>query len=228
MGQAVLPGDPPITLALRRSGRARRMSLRVSRLDGKVTLSLPPGLAEAEAMRFARSREGWLRQALAGCHAPVRPAAGMTLPLEGVDLPLVASGRRSARLAGDRIEVPHERPGPALVVLLRQLARARAEAAVRRHADAIGLSLGRLSLRDTRSRWGSCSSRGDLMLSWRLIMAPPEILDYVAAHEVAHLRHMDHSPAFWGVVAQLCPGHQASRRWLRRQGAGLHRWRFGA
>jgi predicted metal-dependent hydrolase len=90
----------------------------------------------------------------------------------------------------------------------------------------LGRRFSRLSLRDTRSRWGSCSSRGGLSYSWRLILAPPDVLDYVAAHEVAHLAEMNHSPAFWALVARLCPGYQAPRGWLRREGAGLHRYRF--
>ncbi|MGR3434759.1 MAG: M48 family metallopeptidase, partial [Shimia sp.] len=82
-------------------------------------------------------------------------------------------------------------------------------------------------LRDTRSRWGSCSAAGGLNYSWRLVMAPPEVLDYVAAHEVAHLAQMNHSPRFWAEVAGLMPGYEAPRGWLRRHGADLHRYRFG-
>jgi predicted metal-dependent hydrolase len=84
-----------------------------------------------------------------------------------------------------------------------------------------------ISLRDTRSRWGSCSAEGRLMYSWRLIMAPPSVLDYVAAHEVAHLVQMNHSEAFWAVVQGLYPGWQRQRDWLRHQGGALHVWDFG-
>ena len=85
-----------------------------------------------------------------------------------------------------------------------------------------------LALRDTRSRWGSCTHEGRLMYSWRLAMAPPEVLDYVAAHEVAHLAHMDHSPRFWAAVATLMPGYAPRRAWLRRNGADLMAWSFRA
>jgi predicted metal-dependent hydrolase len=81
-------------------------------------------------------------------------------------------------------------------------------------------------MRDTRSRWGSCSSQGTLMYSWRLIMAPPEVLRYVAAHEVAHLAEMNHSPAFWQVVQTLYGAHHRERGWLREHGASLHKYRF--
>jgi predicted metal-dependent hydrolase len=90
----------------------------------------------------------------------------------------------------------------------------------------LGLPFGRVTLRDTRSRWGSCTSAGDLMFSWRLIMAPSAVLDYVVAHEVAHLAEMNHSDRFWAQVERLFPDHAAPRAWLRRNGAGLHAWDF--
>ena len=135
---------------------------------------------------------------------------------------------RSARLNGATIECPVARPGPAIEAFLKALARDRLLAASKRYATRLERSFARLTLRDTRSRWGSCSATGNLMYSWRLILAPPDVLDYVAAHEVAHLAHMDHSPAFWGTVEALCPGYAEPRAWLRREGAGLHRYRFRA
>ena len=114
-----------------------------------------------------------------------------------------------------------------IATFLKQAARVHLSGACDTHARALGLSYGRISLRDTRSRWGSCSTQGNLMFSWRLIMAPPQVLDYVAAHEVAHLVEMNHSAAYWAVVARVFPDHKAPRRWLRDQGATLHRYRFG-
>ena len=112
------------------------------------------------------------------------------------------------------------------MALLKELARERLATSARRHSRAVGREFRQLTLKDTRSRWGSCSAEGNLMFSWRLILAPPSVLDYVVAHEVAHLRHMDHSRAFWNVVRKVCPEYQAPRNWLRREGAGLHRYRF--
>ena len=120
-----------------------------------------------------------------------------------------------------------DRLGPRLGAFLRATARDRLAAACDRHAGTLGRPYRRLTLRDTRSRWGSCTAGGDLMFSWRLVMAPPEVLDYVAAHEVAHLARMDHSPAFWAVVAGLCPAHEGPRAWLRERGGELHRLRLG-
>ena len=109
---------------------------------------------------------------------------------------------------------------------LRVLAGTRLRAACDRHAARLGRSWRALVLRDTRSRWGSCTHDGRLMFSWRLAMAPPEVLDYVAAHEVAHLAHMDHSPRFWATVETLLPDHAPQRAWLKMQGGALMMWRF--
>ncbi|MBE0554766.1 MAG: M48 family metallopeptidase, partial [Rhodobacteraceae bacterium] len=94
------------------------------------------------------------------------------------------------------------------------------------YAGLLGRRVTGITLRDTRSRWGSCTAAGRLMFSWRLIMAPPAVLDYVAAHEAAHLVEMNHSPAYWAVVGRIFPGWQAQRGWLRRHGPGLHALRF--
>ena len=105
-------------------------------------------------------------------------------------------------------------------------ARDRLVAASDGYAAALGRPYARITLRDTRSRWGSCTSDGGLMYSWRLILAPPEILDYVAAHEVAHLKEMNHSSAFWAVATQLYGPSDEARHWLRNAGSELHRYRF--
>ncbi|GFE63244.1 hypothetical protein KIN_03180 [Litoreibacter roseus] len=112
------------------------------------------------------------------------------------------------------------------MALLKVTARDRLASASQKHAETLGRPFHKITLRDTRSRWGSCTSQGNLMYSWRLILAPPEVLDYVAAHEVAHLAHMDHSQRFWTAVGGLCPGYQTPRAWLRRNGATLHRYQF--
>jgi predicted metal-dependent hydrolase len=223
-----LPGDPPLAIELRRSARARRLSLRVSPLDGRITLTVPPGASRAAAEGFARARAGWLRATLAGIDPPRDVVDGIALPVEGRVLTLVRAPVARVTAAGDSLLLPARgRAGALAAAWLRLLARERSVAAVARHAAALGRAPGRLRLADPRGRWGSCSAQGDLMLSWRLILAPPEVLDYVAAHEVAHLAEMNHSPRFWAVVARLVPDYPARRAWLRRHGPSLHRWRFG-
>ncbi|PJE30370.1 hypothetical protein SAMN06297129_0765 [Pseudooceanicola antarcticus] len=226
MGQHHLPGNPPIPLILRRSAQARRISLRVSSLDGRVTLTLPRRVPEHEALAFAAEKESWLRRHLARQEAPVAVAPGTTLPVEGKPRQIVARPQRGIRLFADQVEVPDRAPATRLAAWLRELARDRLSEACDRHAAALGLPYSRITLRDTRSRWGSCTEAGALMFSWRLIMAPPEILDYVAAHEVAHLAEMNHSPAFWAVVNRLYGDYAPARAWLRSDGNALHRYRF--
>ncbi len=97
-------------------------------------------------------------------------------------------------------------------------------AAVARHAAALGVATGRLTLKDTTTRWGSCSVSGDLSFSWRLILAPPYVLDYLAAHEVAHRREMNHGPRYWAHVARLVPDYDRAEDWLKAYGATLHRY----
>jgi predicted metal-dependent hydrolase len=117
-------------------------------------------------------------------------------------------------------------PGPRIEAFVKLLARHRLSDACDRYAAQVGRKHAGLTLRDTRSRWGSCSAAGKLMFSWRLAMAPPEVLDYVAAHEVAHLVEMNHAPAFWAVVARLMPDYQRHRNWLKQNGATLQAIRF--
>lgn len=223
-----VPGAPDISVLLRRTARARRLSLRVGRSDGRVTLTLPPRTPLADARVFVARQAAWIMRNVAAAPAPRAVRVGATLPILGTEVPIVAGTGRSARYTGAAIAVADdERAGPRVRALVRALAQTHLAAAVDRHATALGRRPARMTLRDTRSRWGSCSSRAELMFSWRLVLAPAEVLDYVAAHEVAHLRHMDHSPRFWAAVEGLMPDYAARRDWLRREGAALHAVDFG-
>ncbi|NNE89409.1 MAG: M48 family metallopeptidase [Silicimonas sp.] len=215
-----------IEILVRRSPRARRFSLRVSSLDGRVTMTVPKSVSMRDAKGFAEQKADWVTRAVSRVHEPVEIKPGARVPVEGVMREIAHHSARSAKVDGQGLLVPVGREVPALVALLKHLARDRLFERVSHHAKALGRDYGRITLRDTRSRWGSCSSQGNLMFSWRLMMATPDVLDYVAAHEVAHLERMDHSPAFWRVVDRLCPDHQAQRKWLREQGNALHRYRL--
>ena len=224
----VLPGDPPVAVAVRRSSLARRLSLRISGADGRATLTLPRRTPLREGLAFVAAREDWLRDHL-GRIAPERvPHFGGTIPYEGVEVPLFSgTGRRAAVVSGAILVPGDEVRLPArLRALMIDTARTRVTAACDTYAALLGRPYGRITLRDPRSRWGSCSATGDLMFSWRLVMAPPFVLDSVAAHEIAHLARMDHSPAFWAVADGLCPNHAAARAWLRAEGGALHRIRL--
>lgn len=214
-------------VTLRRHAGARRMTLRVSRRDGTVTLTLPRRMPQSQAQAFLHEQGDWLARTLAGLAPPRLARFGAVLPVEGRGLVLTPAAVRAPQVQGDTLLLPAARaPGVAAAAFLRALAQARLTAASDRHAAALGRRYTAMALRDTRSRWGSCTDRGRLMYSWRLAMAPPEVLDYVAAHEVAHLAHMDHSPDFWAAVARLCPDYAARRAWLREHGSALHAWQF--
>ncbi len=226
----VLPGPPPVEVHLKRVARARRFSLRVSRLDGKVTLSMPARAREGEALAFLHGHEGWLRETLGAMpESAVRPVGlGSVIPVEGRDLTLVQGTGRAIRVDGDQLLVPGNpaSAGPRVAAWLKALARDRLARASTHYAGLVGRPYSALALRDTRSRWGSCSPDGRLMYSWRLIMAPASVLDYVAAHEVAHLVELNHSPAYWAVVSRIYPGWKVERDWLHTHGQALHRLRF--
>lgn len=230
MAIAILTGSPDIEVVLRPSARARRLSLRISRLDGRVTLSMPLRVGRSEALRFAREKESWIRKTLATQAAPRRVEIGGQVPLRGAMMTITAHDKRRVVAADGHLFVPAD---PTMVVArvqayLKVQARLDLARSSDHYAALVGRAVHGLSLRDTRSRWGSCSTAGQLMYSWRLIMAPPSVLDYVAAHEVAHLVEMNHSSAFWDVVCGLMPDWQRQRDWLRDHGGGLHAYRFSA
>ncbi|MEP3295536.1 MAG: SprT family zinc-dependent metalloprotease [Pseudoruegeria sp.] len=229
MPEMRIAGEPEITVHLKRSTRAQRMSLRVSRLNGRVTLTLPNWAPETEARLFATQRADWIRGHLREQPDVVVPQMEGLISVEGKDRRIVQGTARRVTLSDDQIAVPGpvDRVPARLQGFLKALARERLAAASDQYCAVLGLRYHKLTLRDTRSRWGSCSSEGNLMYSWRLIMAPVEVLQYVAAHEVAHLREMNHAPEFWSVVEKLYPAYKRPRHWLREHGHHLHRYRFG-
>lgn len=232
-GTAHLTGQPEIAVSLRRSAQARRLNLRVSGLDGRVTLTMPRSLPLAEALAFLREKESWLRRAMdrAPGRSAVHPGQDILLRGQMVRITEQAGTRRVAETEGALLVPPDPeglRTPMRVAAYLKTTAQAELLPAVDHYASSLGRSVTALSLRDTRSRWGSCTADGRLMFSWRLIMAPPQVLRYVAAHEVAHLRHMDHSRAFWNCVRDLMPDYALHRNWLRENGAALHGYCFNA
>lgn len=223
--QILVDGDIPVIL--RRSARARRMTLRVARAGGGVVLTLPVSASLSAGLGFAESRADWLREARS--KMPVlRPVGhGTLLTVQGSVLRVTPGDVRSLRVEGDALIVPGARDaGPVVAAWLKQLARQRLVAACDHYAAMIDRPYHAITLRDTRSRWGSCTHDGRLMFSWRLAMAPRAVLDYVAAHEVAHLRHMDHSADFWRTTRALMPDYDIHREWLRKHGSDLQAWIF--
>ncbi len=229
MGQHFLPGNPPVAITLRKTAQARRISLRISRLDGRVTLTCPLRTSDREALSFAQEKADWLRRHLMEQPKQAGIGIGGEIPFAGATLRIVQGAGRLVQVQDDLLLVPGapDRAAARIAGFLKQTARDRLAAASDHYATLLGRPYTRLTLRDTRSRWGSCTADGGLMYSWRLVMAPPEVLAYVAAHEVAHLAEMNHSAAFWSVVTKLYGDYRAPRRWLRDKGGDLHRYRFG-
>ena len=224
----ILPGNPKITIILRRSKRAKRMSLRILRLKGIVTLSLPESCQIREAEKFVFEKESWIRAHLADLPQSAEAAFGGMVLFQGELLTICRWQGRQVRKTGAKLLVPGTDGMVAARVkaFLKLQARQRLGEATDRYSAALGKSYGKLTLRDTTSRWGSCSTQGNINYSWRLIMAPPEVLNYVAAHEVAHLVQMNHSPQFWAVVEHLYPAYATYRAWLKDHGEELHSYRF--
>ncbi len=218
---------------LRRNRRARRYTLRIHSGTREVILTMPTRGSVREAKAFAQKHGGWIAARLRRLPAAAPFADGAMVPLRGVEHRVMhrpgrrgtvwtetgAGGEPLICVAGD---APHieRRIGD----FLRREAHRDLSVASHNAAEAIGVSVKRISIRDQSSRWGSCSTTGVLSYSWRLILAPPFVLNYLAVHEVAHLVEMNHSPRFWRLVHRMCPDADRAKTWLDSHGADLHRY----
>jgi len=242
--QLVLDGKT-LDVTLRANQRAKRIILRIDKRGDGVVLTVPSGTSHNKAMEFAASQGPWIWQQLAKQPDQIKLAVGQVIPVRGVAHMIVArtdrrtpvwsepavsktrfqhdaenlSDEKDLYVTGD--EQHHARR---IKDWLKKQAREDLTSAAFSYADKMDSKVRRISIRDTSSRWGSCSSNGSLSFSWRLIFAPPYVLDYVAAHEVAHLTEMNHSPAFWALVERHCPATTAAKTWLKSNGRSLHRY----
>jgi hypothetical protein len=237
------PSEPPaisITfereiylVRVRRHRQARRYTLRIHSVSREVVLTMPPRGSLKQAQEFAQKHGGWIAARLGRLPAAVPFAHGTVVPIRGLDHRI--EHRRGARgtvwseLAADGVRllcVAGEAPHVSRRVAdhLKREARRDLEAASARYAERLAVRVRRVSIRDPSSRWGSCSITGVLSFSWRLILAPDFVLDYLAAHEVAHLVEMNHSPRFWRTVLAMCADARRAKAWLDAHGAELHRY----
>jgi predicted metal-dependent hydrolase len=220
-------GGRTVAVTVKRSALARRISLRVDAARGAV-LMLPERVRLAEGERFLLAHRVWLAERLARLPGKVALSDGAEVPLLGV--PHVVrhqpEARRGVWVEAGAILVSGlpEHVGRRTADFLKSEAKRLIVPRAHDMAARLGRKPGRITVKDTRSRWGSCSSAGDLAFSWRLVLAPEQVLDYVVAHEVAHLVEMNHSPAFWAVVESLAGDVRAPKRWLKAHGTGLHRF----
>lgn len=218
-----------VHVEVRISARARRYTLRVP-AGGAPVLTLPAYFSLRAARTFLDGHQNWLEHELARRPATRFLEPGELLPVRGIEHRL---DHRPRSRGTEVVYPPGRRPMIAvagaeehfrrrLVDWLKREARGDLDRAVQRYAKMVGIRPAAVKLRDTKSRWGSCSPRRTLSFSWRLIMAPPYVLDYIAAHEVAHLREMNHGPRFWRLVYKLYPQAREAEDWLRLNGQGLY------
>ena len=225
--QAIYP------VRMRRHRQARRYTLRIDAASREVVLTMPPRGSVKEAKDFAQKHGGWIAARLKRLPEATPFAHGLELPLRGQPHRIV--NRRGARGTvwvetddgGERLlcvagEPPHvnRRVGD----FLKREAQRDLEAASRGYAAKLGVAIKRIYVRDQSSRWGSCSNAGVLSFSWRLILAPSFVLDYLAAHEVCHLVELNHSLRFWRLVKRLYPEFDRAKVWLDVHGTDLHRY----
>lgn len=214
---------------VRRSARARAYKLTIDGLRGELRLSLPARANLKRALGWAQGHEDWVRAQMAVTPAVTLLGDGATFPLEGREVRIcwIAGATRTIRLEGDRLILggAAESVGARVLRWLRTRAKTVLEAETLAMAQDHGLIVASVGTGDTRSRWGSCTSTGAIRYSWRLILAPAWVRRSTVAHELAHLLHMDHSPAFHAAHARIYgEDPRPARAWLKAHGAGLHRY----
>jgi predicted metal-dependent hydrolase len=221
--------DRIVPLVFQSNKRARRIIIRLDHFHARVVVVLPSRATRDQGRRFALLNKGWISDRLAALPRAVPLRNGALVPYLGIP-------HRIRHRPGERGTVWREegeihvagRPEHSkrrIEEWLKREARREIERRVRAKAELIGKPISRITLRDPKSRWGSCSPRGALSFSWRLILAPRRVLDYVVAHEVAHLKEMNHGPRFWKLTAELTRANvEEARAWLHHEGPGLHRF----
>lgn len=216
------------------NGRAKRLTLRIDPGGQGLRVTIPPGIPPREVDRFLDRHQGWLEQRLA--KVPDRPQVrpGIKVPLRGVPHLVVheSSRRGSVSVAvvdgqpallvhGERVHLPRR-----IADFLKREAKRDIEALVQKHTATVGRRAKSVRFKDTTSRWGSCTTDGNLSFSWRIMMAPKPVIDYLVAHEVAHLKEMNHGPKFWKLCQQLAPDTERCKAWLKKNGGALQAIRF--
>jgi predicted metal-dependent hydrolase len=218
-----------VAVTVRLNPRARRMVMRVNPVSGEVTVTAPARVGRAAALAFVRGEIPWVSRQRAAAPKPVALAPGSLVPFLG--RPHRISGARERGPApvwreGDEIFVSGrtEHAARRLTDFFKREARQEFERSALAFGAQLGVKPARITVRDTASRWGSCSSARSLSFSWRLIFAPDYVRDYVVAHEAAHLKEMNHGPRFWAHVESLTPHARKARKWLRENGRNLLRY----
>lgn len=227
LAQLSLPSGRCVEACFTGRRGAKRLTMRVDPIKRRLVVSGPLRISQKQALGFVQENAAWIEARLDALPAPA-PF------VEGAEIMFRGRPTRLERVAGRGAPIYHDGLEPRLIIAATPARfSARVAAALKafaqsdaiHYAESLASRLGKqptsIALRDTRSRWGSCTSRGDIMLSWRLIGAPPKVFEYVVAHEMAHLLELNHSPAFWAHVTRLMPDWKRARAWLKSQGGQL-------
>lgn len=234
-GRDIAVAGRRIPLVIRENKRATRLTLRIEPGGNGLKLSAPHGISDREIDQFLQRHHGWLTNKLAKIPKAALIEEGSVIAIRDIPHQVVRSGKlrgiSEVLNEGDEyllsVGGAPEHAGRRVVDYLKKQARLDLQRHVGTHSGAIGKRVASLQLKDTKSRWGSCTSTGRLSFSWRIIMAPEFVIDYLAAHEVAHLREMNHGPRFWKLCYELCPRTDEAKGWLKRHGSALHAIDFG-
>lgn len=226
-------GDDAWPVRVVQHAQSRRYRLVFDAARGQLRLTVPRRTNIRAALKWASEQQAWLAEQVGKAALPVIVGPGVSVPFRGIDrrIEWLPAAPRAIAMTPDALHVggPAETVGRRVERWLKAQALDLLDRESRDIAARAGLAVGRVRVGDPQSRWGSCTSGGDLRYSWRLVMAPDHVRRATVAHEVAHLEHMDHGPAFHALVDQLHDGDvAAARAWLRREGRSLHRYRFAA
>ncbi len=218
--------DHQIEISPRRHKKARRLNMRFDPLKNNVILTLPPKATQKHMADFLKKAEGWIQKKISG-HVEVTPfEAGTEISLLGKSFTITHQRNfigRHVKAEGRVLMVfgPKERLNDMVTVFLKGYAKKEFTKICEGYAEQIGKDINKITIRSQKSRWGSCSSQGNISLSWRLLLAPYDVAAYVCAHEVAHLEEMNHSADFWKIVADMSPHYKEHIKWLKEKGQAL-------
>ena len=220
-----------LPLIAKRNNRARRVALRLDVRARNFILVIPKGMSDKKAFDFARAQKKWMIEKSAALPSRITFDNGQSVPVKGImhelDIAYIPE-RKTTHIffENEKICIKSAIRDPSLRIkrFLKHEALKQLEALSHEKAGIIGCRVSKVSVRDPKSRWGSCSPNGNISYSWRLIFAPYQVMDYIVAHEVAHLKHLDHSPAFWRVCQSLSEDYELGRHWIRDNPAELMRY----
>ncbi len=221
-------GSPEIAIYVRKSTRAKRLSIRIPGATDKVFLIVPKKVSLLEATKFALEKEQWIRKQLKSKIEISKIILGSSVPVEGINYLIEGGKNQRIKFENNKILIPLNYTDFAkhLKVYLSELSRQRFFSKTTFYCDLIGRKFVKINIKDPKTRWGSCTSTGNLMYSWRLILAPKSVLEYLVVHEVSHLVEMNHSIKFWQHVEKLMPNFRESQLWLKKNGQKLHSYDF--